>query len=111
MARILHRGRLIVGADQDAYLMSYRDPASGQLAGFEIDLARQMAQAIFGWPDAVQFLTINAADRIPMILGGAVDQVIRRVTITCERLQQVAFSTVMQTPVGPVRQRQHAEDR
>jgi polar amino acid transport system substrate-binding protein len=93
MARIARRGRLIVGADQDAYLMGYRDSSTGQLAGFDIDIARQIAKAIFGDENAVQFLAINAADRIPMILSGAVDIVVRRMTITCDRLQQVAFST------------------
>jgi polar amino acid transport system substrate-binding protein len=93
MARIAQRGRLIVGVDQDAYLMGYRDPNTGQLVGFDIDIARQIAKAIFGDENAVQFLAINAADRIPMIRSGAVDMVVRRMTITCERLQQVAFST------------------
>jgi polar amino acid transport system substrate-binding protein len=93
MARIAKRGRLIVGADQDAYLMGYRNPDTGQLAGFDIEIAKQIAKAIFGSPDAIQFLTINAADRIPMIRSGTVDVVVRRMTITCDRLQQVAFST------------------
>jgi polar amino acid transport system substrate-binding protein len=93
MARILARGRLIVGADQNAYLMGFRDPASGQLDGFDIQVARQIAKAIFGNPDAVQFRAINAADRIPMIQSGDVDMVVRDMTITCDRLQQVAFST------------------
>jgi polar amino acid transport system substrate-binding protein len=93
MARILQRGRLIVGADQDAYMMGYRDTGTGQLAGFDIDIAKQIAKAIFGTPDAVQFLAINAADRIPMIQQGKVDVVVRRLAITCDRLQQVAFST------------------
>jgi polar amino acid transport system substrate-binding protein len=93
MARIAQRGRLIVGADQDAYLMGYRDSNTGQFAGFDIDIARQIAKAIFGDENAVQFLAINAADRIPMLHSGAVDVVVRRMAITCERLQQVAFST------------------
>jgi polar amino acid transport system substrate-binding protein len=93
MAKIAQRGRLIVGADQNAYFLGYRDPATGQLAGFDIDIARELARAIFGNPDAIQFRTINAADRIPAIQNGSVDVVVRSFTITCDRLQQVAFST------------------
>jgi polar amino acid transport system substrate-binding protein len=93
MARIAKRGRLIVGADQNAYFLGYRDPATGQLSGFDIDVAREMARAIFGNPDAIQFRTLNAAQRIPAIKNGDVDMVVRSMTITCERLQQVAFST------------------
>ena len=93
MAKIAERGRLIVGADQNAFLLGYRDPATGQLAGFDIDIAREIAKAIFGNPDAIQFRTINAAQRIPAIVNGDVDLVVRSMTITCERLQQIAFST------------------
>jgi polar amino acid transport system substrate-binding protein len=93
MARIAQRGRLIVGIDQNAYLFSFADPATGDLVGFEIDLARAMARAIFGDPRAIQFRAITTADRIPVIERGEVDLVIRTMTMTCERWQQVSFST------------------
>jgi polar amino acid transport system substrate-binding protein len=93
MAKIAQRGRLVVGADQNAYFLGYRDPATGQLSGFDIDVARELAKAIFGNPDAIQFRTLNAAQRIPAIQNGDVDLVVRSMTITCDRLQQVAFST------------------
>jgi polar amino acid transport system substrate-binding protein len=93
MAAIAARGRLIVGADQNAYLLGFRDSSTGQLAGFDVDIAREIARAIFGNPDAIQFRAVNAADRIPMIQNGSVDIVVRSFSITCERKQQVAFST------------------
>jgi polar amino acid transport system substrate-binding protein len=93
MDRIAKRGRLIVGVDQNSYLIGYREPATGELVGFDIDIARQITRAIFGDPKAIQLRAINAADRIPMIQSGQVDIVVRQMTITCERLQQVAFST------------------
>ncbi|BCY08010.1 glutamate ABC transporter substrate-binding protein [Actinoplanes sp. L3-i22] len=93
MARIAARGRLIVGVDQNAYLFGFRDPASGDLVGFEIDLAHEMSRAIFGDPDKVQFQAITTADRIPVLQDGRVDMVIRTMTMTCERWQQVSFSS------------------
>jgi polar amino acid transport system substrate-binding protein len=93
METIARRGRIIVGVDQNSYLIGFRDPASGQLVGFDIDIARELARAIFGNPDAIQFRTMNAADRIPAIQNGEVDIVVRQTVITCDRLQQVAFST------------------
>jgi polar amino acid transport system substrate-binding protein len=93
MAKIAARGRLIVGIDQNAYLFGYRDPATGDLVGFEIDIARAMAQAIFGDPKKIQFLAITTADRIPVIQNGKADMVVRTMTMTCERWQQVSFST------------------
>ncbi|MEU7905079.1 glutamate ABC transporter substrate-binding protein [Actinoplanes sp. NPDC049118] len=93
MARIAQRGRLVVGIDQNAYLFSYRDPATGDLVGFEIDIARAIARAMFGDPKAIEFRSITTADRIPVIERGEVDMVIRTMTMTCERWQQVSFST------------------
>ena len=93
MAAIAKRGRLIVGIDQNAYLFGFRDPGTGKLVGFEIDMARAVAQAIFGNPDAVQFRAITTADRIPVLQKHEVDLVIRTMTMTCERWQQVSFST------------------
>ncbi|WP_035855435.1 glutamate ABC transporter substrate-binding protein [Cryptosporangium arvum] len=93
MARIVQRGRLVVGIDQNAYLLAYRDRTTGDLAGFEIDLAREIARALFGDPAKVQFRHITTQDRIPVLQRGEVDMVIRTVTMNCSRWQQVNFST------------------
>src|SRR5699024_11624067 len=44
--RIRDRGRLVVGLDQGSNLFSFRDPATGQLTGFDVDLSRQRPRAI-----------------------------------------------------------------
>jgi polar amino acid transport system substrate-binding protein len=93
MAKIVQRGRLIVGTDQNAYLFSYRDPNTGELTGYEVDLAHEIARALFGDPSKVQFRHITTADRIPILQRGEVDIVIRSMTMTCARWQQVNFST------------------
>jgi polar amino acid transport system substrate-binding protein len=91
--RIRERGRLIVGVDQTTYLFGYRDATSGQVVGFDIDIARQIAVAIFGDPGRVQLTAITSAQRIPFIQDGSVDIVVKTMTINCDRLKQVAFST------------------
>jgi polar amino acid transport system substrate-binding protein len=94
MAQIVSRGRLRVGVDQNTFLFGYRDPASGQIVGFDIDIARAMAQAIFGDPSKIQFVAITSAQRIPYVQNGTVDLVADTMTINCARWQQVDFSTV-----------------
>jgi polar amino acid transport system substrate-binding protein len=93
MAAIQKRGYLIVGVDQTIYLDSYRDPLDGQLTGFDIDIARQMAQAIFGDPNRIEFKAITQAQRVPVVQNGEVDLVIDSMDITCARLKYVDFST------------------
>ncbi|MBT2387968.1 glutamate ABC transporter substrate-binding protein [Streptomyces sp. ISL-1] len=90
---IVARGKLIVGVDQNSYRWGYRNPATGGLEGFDIDLARAIAQDILGEPDAVIFRAIPTNQRIPALNNGTVDIVVRTMTINCARIKQVAFST------------------
>lgn len=94
MAAIAERGRLIVGVDQNTYLFGFRDPATGQLEGFDIDIAREIARAIFGDPNRIQLRVVNASQRESVLQSGEVDLVVRTYSITCARKQLVDFSTV-----------------
>lgn len=87
------RGRLKVGVDQNSYLWGFRDPATGQLAGFDIDIVKAIAKDILGDSSKVQYLTVPTDQRIPMIQQDKVDMVVRTMTINCARIKDVAFST------------------
>ncbi|MFI9308401.1 glutamate ABC transporter substrate-binding protein [Streptomyces triculaminicus] len=91
--RIKSRGRLIAGVDQNSYRWGYRDPATRELSGFDIDLVRAVAKAVLGDPDKVTFLAIPTNQRIPALEKGKVDIIARTMTINCDRIKQVAFST------------------
>jgi polar amino acid transport system substrate-binding protein len=92
MAAIRDRGHLLVGVSADTLQMGARNPFTGQIEGFDIDIARQVAQAIIGDPDAIRFRVITAGDRIPVLQEHEVDLVVRAFTINCERWQDIAFS-------------------
>jgi polar amino acid transport system substrate-binding protein len=96
MAQIQARGYLNVGVDQNTYLWGYRDPTTGQLSGFDVDMLRQVAAAIFGSTDPkyIHFTIVPNADRVPAVQKGLVDIVAETMTINCEREQSVDFSTV-----------------
>jgi polar amino acid transport system substrate-binding protein len=93
MAAIAERGRLIVGVDQNTNLFGSRNPASGDLEGFDIDLAREIARRIFGDPSKIDLRVVDASQREPMLQSGQVDMVVRTYSITCDRKRNVAFST------------------
>ncbi|QNS06209.1 glutamate ABC transporter substrate-binding protein [Streptomyces xanthii] len=94
---IKDRGYLSVGVDQNSYRWGYRDPNNqdkkSELEGFDIDLAHEIAGEILGDPSAVRLKAIPTNERIPAIQRGDVDMVVRTMTISCERLKDVAFST------------------
>jgi polar amino acid transport system substrate-binding protein len=94
MAKIAGRGKLIVGVDQNTYNVGFRDPFSGEIQGFDIDMAKAIAQAIFGNPNAIQLRAVTSDQRIPALKNGDVDIVVRTMSITCDRLKEVNFSAV-----------------
>ena len=93
MAAIRQRGRLIAGVSADTLLFGYRNPLTGNLEGFDIDLVRQVAAAIFGDPNRVEYKVLTYAQRIPALMDGSVDIVADVMTVNCERWQQIAFSS------------------
>ncbi|WP_442972711.1 transporter substrate-binding domain-containing protein [Rhodococcus sp. G-MC3] len=88
------RGRLIVGLDTGSNLFSFRDPMTGKLVGFDVDIAREISRDLFGDPDRVDFRILTSAERIEALEDGDVDVVVKTMTITCERKEDVSFSTV-----------------
>lgn len=93
MAAIRQRGRLIAGVDQTTYLFGFLNPANGQLEGFDIEVVKQIATAIFGsWQGHVQWTTIPSSQRENVLRSHAVDVVVRTYSITCDRLKDVSFS-------------------
>ncbi|MFG2373698.1 glutamate ABC transporter substrate-binding protein [Streptomyces sp. NPDC048504] len=93
---IKERGYLNVGVDQNSYRWGYLNPnSSGELEGFDIDLVHAIAKNIFGSsysPSKVHLLAIPTDQRIPAVQKKRVDMVVRTMTITCLRTDDVAFS-------------------
>ncbi|WP_280834681.1 glutamate ABC transporter substrate-binding protein [Mycolicibacterium frederiksbergense] len=94
VANIRERGRLIVGLDIGSNLFSFRDPITGAINGFDVDIAGEVARDIFGTPSQVEYRILSSADRITALQNNEVDIVVKTMTITCERRKQVNFSTV-----------------
>nr|WP_198429087.1 glutamate ABC transporter substrate-binding protein [Nocardia bovistercoris] len=94
MAAIAERGRVRVGVDQNTYLFGFRDPSTGQLEGFDIDIAREIARAVFGDPARIELRSVTAAERLTALRENQVDLVVRTFSATCQRRQDVDFSTV-----------------
>jgi polar amino acid transport system substrate-binding protein len=93
MAGIAARGRLIVGVNQNTYLFGYRDATTGEIVGFDIDMAREVARAIFGDPGKIQLVAITSAQRVDAVKNGQVDLVASTMTMNCERWASVNFSS------------------
>ncbi|MCV7409791.1 ABC transporter substrate-binding protein [Mycobacterium florentinum] len=94
VADIRARGRLIVGLDIGSNLFSFRDPITGEITGFDVDIAGEIARDIFGAPSHVEYRILSSDERITALQHSEVDIVVKTMTITCDRRKQVNFSTV-----------------
>ena len=89
------RGNLIIAGRTDLAGFGFLD-SSGKNVGFDIDLGRAVAAAIFGDPNAVEVRPISASERGPTIQGGEVDLLTRNVTWTSTRDAQWGnYTTIM----------------
>jgi putative glutamine transport system substrate-binding protein len=89
---IRERGVLRVGVKVDVPRFGYLNPATGEIEGMEIDLARAIAKDILGDENAVRFMNITAQTRGAMLDNGEIDIVVATFTITEERRQNFNFS-------------------
>jgi polar amino acid transport system substrate-binding protein len=95
MSKIQERGRLKAGVSADSLLLGARNPITGRIEGFDIDMLHAVSQALFGRPDRIDFTVITSAQaqKEKVLRDGTVDIVARNMTITCERWTKIAFST------------------
>ena len=93
MERIRRRGHLVAGVSADTLLFGFRNPLSGRLEGFDVDMVREVARAIFGDPNRISYKVLTYAQRIPALQSGAVDIVADVMTINCTRWTQIDFSS------------------
>jgi polar amino acid transport system substrate-binding protein len=93
MALIHARGRLVVGVDAATTLFSARNPLTGQLEGFDVDILREVSRSLFGSPDRIEYRIIQYSQRVQVLERGEVDLVADTFTINCARWARINFSS------------------
>ncbi|ASY65608.1 Glutamine ABC transporter, periplasmic glutamine-binding protein (plasmid) [Sinorhizobium sojae CCBAU 05684] len=88
---VLARGHLILGTGSTNAPWHFKS-AEDNLQGFDVDMGRIIAKALFGDPDKIEFVNQSSDARIPNITTGKVDITCQFMTVTGERAQQIAFT-------------------
>lgn len=91
LKEVLSRGKLIVGTGSTNPPWHFRNE-KGELVGFDIEIAKIIAQGLFDDPNKIEFVNQASDARIPNIATGKVDIACQFVTVTAARAQQVAFT-------------------
>lgn len=88
---VLDRGKLIVGTGSTNAPWHFKEQ-SGTLSGFDVDVSKIIAKALFDDPEKVEFVNQSGDSRIPNLTTNKVDVTCQFMTVTGGRAQQVEFS-------------------
>lgn len=91
---IKSKGKLVVGVKYDTKLFGLKNPESGKVEGFDVDIAKALAKQILGDENKIEFKEVTSKTRIPMLDNKDIDMIVATMTVTEERKKQVDFSDV-----------------
>ena len=91
LTAVKERGSLLCGVSQGLYGFSIPDD-KGNWSGFDVDLCRAIAAAIFNDPGKVKFVPLSATDRFAALKSGAIDILSRNTTWTMSRETSLGLS-------------------
>jgi general L-amino acid transport system substrate-binding protein len=91
--KIKQRGYVSCGASQGVLGLSLPDD-QGVWRGFDSDMCRAIAVAIFGDKEKIRFVPLNSAQRLPALQTGEIDALSRSTTLTYTRDAAVRFVVV-----------------
>jgi len=97
MAEVQSKGKLVVGTKFDQPLFGLKNPVTNKVEGFDVEVAKLVAQAIFGGTLAeaeakIEFVETVSANREPFIQEAKVDMVVATYTINNARKEKVDFA-------------------
>lgn len=82
------------GVKVDTNLFGLYNIATGEIEGFDIDIAKALTEVITGDAANAKFVEVTSKTRIPLLKNGNIDAIIATMTISEERKKQVDFSDV-----------------
>lgn len=85
---------IIWGIKYDTRLFGMMNIETGEVEGFDIDIAKAITKEILGKDGKATFVEVTSKTRIPLLKNGNIDSIIATMTITEERKKQVDFSEV-----------------
>lgn len=92
MGKIVAKGKLTVGVKFDQPGFGLKDPVTGKVDGFDVQVAKEIGKALGLKEDQIEFVEAVSANRIPFLQEDKVDLVIATMTINADRKTQIDFS-------------------
>jgi aspartate/glutamate/glutamine transport system substrate-binding protein len=94
LAQIKEDKKIVFGVKHDTRLFGLKNPSTGEVEGFDIDLSKALAEEIFGKDVKPEYVEVTSKTRVGLLNNGKVDAVVATMTITEERKKEVDFTDV-----------------
>jgi glutamate transport system substrate-binding protein len=89
MAKLQDRGEITIGVKYDVPPFGFKNPQSGEIEGFDVEMGKIVADELGVEPKFVEAISDN---RIPFLQQGEVDLILSTMTINQERDMEIEFS-------------------
>ena len=89
MGKIQAKGEIAIGVKYDVPPFGVKNPQSGDIEGFDIDVGQAIADKLGVKPKFIEAISDN---RIPFLKNGTADLILSTMTINKERDQEIDFS-------------------
>jgi glutamate transport system substrate-binding protein len=89
MGMLQERGEIRIGVKYDVPPFGFKNPQSGEIEGFDVDMGKIVAEELGVRPRFVEAISDN---RIPFLQQGEVDLILSTMTINQERDMEIEFS-------------------
>jgi glutamate transport system substrate-binding protein len=99
MRKIQDKGEITIGVKYDVPPFGFKNPQSGAIEGFDVDLGKAVADALGVKPKFIEAISDN---RIPFLQRGTTDLILSTMTINEERDQEIDFSEVYYVAKGRI---------
>jgi|APTNR8051073442_1049403.scaffolds.fasta_scaffold03060_8 putative glutamine transport system substrate-binding protein len=92
MAMLRSKDALTAGTAFDLPGMGYKNPKTGKMEGFEVEIAKAVAKELLGDSTKITFIQVLPDNRLETLEKNKADIVISQLTITPDRSERVDFS-------------------
>ncbi|CAH0151119.1 ABC transporter glutamine-binding protein GlnH [Peribacillus sp. Bi96] len=94
LSQVKDKDEIVFGVKNDTRLFGLKNPSTGEVEGFDIDIAKALAAEILGDENKVKFKEVTSKTRMALLNNGDIDAIVATMTITEDRKKEVDFTDV-----------------
>jgi putative glutamine transport system substrate-binding protein len=94
LAKIKEDKKIVYGVKYDTRLFGLKNPKSGKVEGFDIDLSKALTEEMFGKDVKPEYKEVTSKTRVGLLNNSKVDAIVATMTINEDRKKEVDFTDV-----------------